>query len=166
MTNQGFERKLRKIKEQKGVEIDLRPIDKDHLDPVWYGGRVGYIKFSDGWTVVVEAIGDIRLHGFVNGEEIDVVDKNNGGRVYDELGDVLNDASLDRLLVSEDNGGDFLEYGNNNWFEFDVVSPDGQFIDCFNCDNVLDDNLLSCFEDAGEYSKIVEWAKSELREGA
>ena len=149
MTQAEFDRRMASIKAQEaelGVKIEITDLhDKDHLRCDWYGGVVGTITFPDEWKVLIEARGDIRLYGVVDGEEINIKDKSNGGRVYDELKDKLDDASLKKLLSSD--GENFLQYDNNNWFEFNVESPDGQFHDMgMWTDNVLDDDLLACFE--------------------
>ena len=153
MTEKEFKARLAKIKSQEkrfGCKIEIKDlIDKDHLNCVWYGGDVGAIKYK-GCTFVIRAAGDIRLHGRIKGETIDIVDKSNSGRVYDELGSRLTDKEFEKLLNSEDEDN-CLIYGNNNWFEVDMILPDGQYVDLSFGDNVLDDNILEAFEDVDEY---------------
>lgn len=147
LTQEQYEARIAKIMEQEkelGVKIELHPIDKDHLDCIWYSGEVGRITREDGWAVVLEAHGEIRLYGTVNGEEFYFVDKS-GGNAYKDL-PIADDDTLHKL---EEAGA--IVYENNNWFEFDVIGPDGSFYDCYGpFDNVVDDNILDFFEDLGD----------------
>ena len=137
-------------------------IDQNHLNCIWYGGQVGYIVI-DGWCVTIEARGDIRIQGKINGEEFDVVDKRNGGAVYEELGHKIDDEILNRLIQNPD-PDNFIEFGNNNWFEFNIETPEGIFVDCCGYDNVIDsDNLLECFDDIYYYKEILNSAKQDLQ---
>lgn len=157
ITQTEFEKRLLDIKRQEekyGVEINITDlIDKDHLDCTWYGGEVGTIKY-DGYTITIGACGDIRLCGMVDGEEVNIKDKN-GGYVYDELGAKVDDDKLHSLLTGYGEGNDYLVFENNNWFEVDLITPDGKWIDLSYADNVLDDNLLDCFSDIGFYFEYV-----------
>ena len=163
MTHQQFEQRLKKIKDQEkkyGVEIEISDIiDKDHLDCVWYGGEVGTIKYK-GYTVVIAAYGDIRIDAVINGEPFDIKDKNNGGVVYEEIGNLIDDAKLAEL-ENADLTGDYIRYENNNWFEFDIIDPDGKYIDCCYMDNVINDDLIECFSEADFYIGIIEQYKKE-----
>lgn len=147
-----------------GVKIEITDlIDKDHLDCTWYGGEIGRIVMADGWTILIEAHGEIRLHGEVKEHGyIDIVDKNNGGRVFTEIGYWCDDDELYRLLESCDEQ-DSLEFGNNNWFECNVLSPTGQFFDMCWADNILDDNVLECFEHAETLFGYVDAAKEQAK---
>ena len=161
MTQKEYELALSKIMSQEktyGVKIHISDIiDKDHLDCTWYGGEVATIQY-EGYIITIGAYGDIRLSGTINGEEIYINDKNNGGEVYNELGRKLNDETLDELLESEDENN-YLCFQNNNWFEVDLISPNGEWIDLCSADNVLDDNLLDCLMNISYYFEYVEWAK-------
>lgn len=129
------------------LEYDLH--DPNHLDCLWYGGGVAWIKFPDGWELVVEANGEIRIDCEVDGKEVYFVDKVNLGSAYEELGRDFDDSDVDKFV-----------YGNNNWFEVNAISPDGEFIDLFNADNVLDDNILDALEDLTQYH---DWAVTEYK---
>ena len=161
MTQKEYELALSKIMSQEktyGVKIHISDIiDKDHLDCTWYGGEVATILY-EGYTITIGAYGDIRLNGIINGEEIYIKDKNNGGEVYHELGRKLNDETLHEHLNSEDENN-YLCFENNNWFEVDLVSPNGEWIDLCSADNVLDDNLLDCLMNISYYFEYVEMAK-------
>lgn len=157
-----FISELEQIRHQEktfDIEINISDIiDKDHLDCIWYGGEVGTIKYKN-YTIVIGAYGDIRLSGKINGEDIYVVDKNNGGEVYNSLGHLLDDDKLKQLLspMSEDFDKDnYLEFKDNNWFEVDLISPEGKWIDLSGSDNVLDDNLLDCFTGIETYFEYVD----------
>ena len=95
------------------------------------------------------------MYGFINSEPIDIKDKSNSGSVYREIGDKVDDKRLHKLFES-DKEYDYLEYSNNNWFEVDLISPDGEWIDLCYADNVLDDDLLDCFLDIETYLEYVE----------
>lgn len=159
MTKKEFKKKLRKIKNQEekfGVKITITDlIDKDHLNCIWYGGEVGIIETPSGYTITIGAYGDIRLYGFINSEPIDIKDKSNSGSVYHEIGNKVNDKLLHKLLWY-DKENNYLEYENNNWFEVDLISPDGELIDLCYTDNVLDDNLLDCFLGIETYLEYIE----------
>ena len=73
----------------------------------------------------------------------------------------MNDETLHELLNSEDENN-YLCFENNNWFEVDLVSPNGEWIDLCSADNVLDDNLLDCLMNISYYFEYVEWAKKGL----
>lgn len=164
MTQTEFESKLAKIKEQEkkyNVTINITDIiDKDHLDCVWYGGEVGTIKTSDGYTLSIGAYGDIRMHGVIDGEYFDIKDKNNTGYVYEEIGYKVDDSKLHQLLNECGDNGDYLDYEDNNWFEVNVISPKGQFVDLCYADNVLADDLLDCFLDIETYFEYIDDVKS------
>ena len=70
----------------------------------------------------------------------------------------MNDETLHELLNSEDENN-YLCFENNNWFEVDLISPNGEWIDLFCADNILDDNLLDCLMDISYYFEYVEMAK-------
>ena len=165
MTQSEFGCRLANIMSQEkmlDVKINITQlIDKDHLDCTWYGGEVGTITLSDGYVITIGAYGDIRLYGNIDGEEITVVDKSNGGRVYDELGARLDDDMLHALFDSDD-AQRYLAFENNNWFEVDLISPTGQWIDLCGADNVLPDNLLECFEHVEDYFTYVDWAREGI----
>lgn len=161
MTQEEFEKRMKEIKNQEkkyDVEIEITQlIDKDHLDCIWYGGEVGRIRYK-GYSIVISAYGEIRIYGTINGQYVDVVDKNNYGRIYEALAIEygIDDDSLYSLLKDcpnsfKGNENNYLEYGYNNWFEVDLISPDGEWIDLCGADNVLENNLLDCFEDVEEY---------------
>ena len=163
MKKSEFDRRMAAIMAQEqalGVKIEILDLhDEDHLDCVWYGGKCAEITYPDGWKVLIEANGDIRLYGNAEGiGSLEVTDKNNGGRVFRELGHRLDDDDITRLEGSDD-PSNYLVFGNNNWFELNVVSPSGRFIDMCDADNILDGNLLDCLEGVGDYLVYVEWAK-------
>ena len=166
MTQNDFNKKIKQIYKQEqtlGVKINISQlIDKDHLDCTWYGGEVGSILYK-GYTIVIGAYGDIRLSGKINGSDVYIVDKGNYGRAYqdlaldygvnDEILNKLNQGYPDSYCGDEDN---CLEFHNNNWFEVDLISPEGKFIDLCYADNVLENNLLDCFMNIEDYFEYVD----------
>lgn len=161
MTDIDFVNKLKEIfkqEEKYGVKIEIDGlIDKDHLNCLWYGGQVGSIEYK-GYKIVIGAYGDIRISGKIYGVDIDFKDKSNSGAAWPDIGIEYNidDDKLYSLISG--NGKDFLSFENNNWFEVDLISPDGEWIDLCGADNVLDDDLLDCFTDVSEYFEYVDWA--------
>ena len=158
-----FQERMKTILAQElshGVKIELHPHDESHLDCTWYGGEVGRITYPDGWALVIEARGDIRLRGHLDGYgKVDLKDKNNGGEVWNELGRVMDDDLLYEALENDEDSQNYLYFSNNNWFELNAVAPSGVIVDLFNCDNILDDNLLECFEHIEVYEEYLSWAK-------
>ena len=161
MTGIDFINKLKEIfkqEEKYSVKIEISQlIDKDHLNCFWYGGQVGSIEYK-GYKIVIGAYGDIGISGEINGSYVDFRDKSNSGAAYPDIAIEygVDDDQLYSLLYG--NGKDFLSFKNNNWFEVDLISPDGKWIDLSGADNVLDDNLLDCFADVSEYFEYVDWA--------
>jgi hypothetical protein len=167
MTQRKFKKRVATIMAQQvrfGVHIDIfNIIDKDHLNCTWYGGQVGCITMPDGWWISIEAHGEIRLEGEVKGHGyVDVTEKSNNGGVYDEIGRWCDDNKLHRLLNSGTDS-DYLAFGNNNWFEANVISPDGEFFDMCFADNILDDNILACFEHVETLFGYVDAAKEQAK---
>ena len=166
MKQEKFEKRLQNIKAQEselGVEITIHNIiDKDHLDCTWYGGEVGTIKYPDGFVISIGAYGDIRMNGFFNGVEIDVSDKTNGGSVYREIGSFINDDQLKQLENADDDACDFIVFRNNNWFEFNLITPDGRWVDLCCLENLIEGDLLSCFENVDEYRNATRWAEDNV----
>lgn len=161
MTDIDFVNKLKEIfkqEEKYGVKIEIDGlIDKDHLNCLWYGGRVGSIEYK-GYKIVIGAYGDIRISGKIYGVDIDFKDKSNSGAAWPDIGIEydIDDDKLYSLIDGDENN--FLSFENNNWFEVDLISPDGEWIDLCGADNVLDDDLLDCFADVSEYFEYVDWA--------
>lgn len=170
MTQREFDDKLKHIKEQEekfGVKIEIAQLlDKDHLDCIWYGGEVGSIAYK-GYSIVISAAGEIRLYGKLNGEEVSFVDKNNCGLYEDLAIDYdIDDEKFYALIYGypdsfKGDENNYLEFENNNWFEVDLFSPEGEWIDLGYADNVLDNNLLECF---GGVESYFEWVELEIKE--
>ena len=149
---------LPKIKEEEkkyNVKIEiLQNIDDKHQNHSWYGGDVGTITTEDGYKLVISASGDVIMDGIINGNDFYVKDKNNAGWLYNEIGSILDDDKLEDLISSnyEDDKNNYIDISNNNWFEINLITPDGRFIDLAYMDNVLDDDyLLDCFSNISIY---------------
>lgn len=160
MTRETFDKVLDFIREEEvkyGVEIDVKQfIDKDHLDCIWYGGEVATIKYR-GYTITIGAYGDIILDGRVNGEDIYIKDRDNAGGVYNELGWELDDERFYSFVDCEHGeDDDFIDIIDSNWFEVDLIDPDGNWIDLGGMDNVLDNNLLDNLRGINEYFPLVD----------
>ena len=67
---------------------------------------------------------DIRSVGDVRAKYLDeyIVDKNNSGKFFDELGKVISDVNLVALIEKEE-----LEVMNNNWFDLGIAKKGEDF---------------------------------------
>lgn len=152
-----YRKAIQKAEKTYGVEIEVFVHDERHLNCLWYGGEVATIKYK-GYTVTIEARGDIRLYGQYQNKDIEFVDKHDGGEAYWELGSLIDDKTLEILLNADpDTDNDYLVCENNNWFEFDLISPDGKFIDCSCYDNILSDNLFDFIDDIPYFVDVVDF---------
>ena len=147
--------KIKEEEEKHNVKIEiLQNIDDKHQNHLWYGGDVGTITTEDGYKLVISASGDVIMDGIIDGDDFYVKDKNNAGWLYNEIGSKIDDDKLKDLISSnyEDDKNNYINITNNNWFEINLITPDGRFIDLAYMDNVLDDDyLLNCFADISTY---------------
>ena len=111
-------------------------IDNDHRSHYWYGGECAQIEHN-GYTALIEAIGDVYAEYIPNGEYVThVKDKNNTGFFYTEMNYYLeNDENLYKAI----NNGD-LTFDYNNWWECSIIDPQGNWHDLM---WVLDDDYLN-----------------------
>jgi len=127
----------------------LQPmIDKDHRDPLWYGGRLVEVKYK-GYTFILGAYGDVRATLLLEGGgDIYVKDKYNAGRFYDEMHNFIKS---DFELADFENKGK-LTIDNNNWFEILIDGPDGKqhdlgwLCDSFDYEDAVDELLAGMDE--------------------
>ena len=155
---------LKEEEEKSGVKITIKQfIDKNHLDCIWYGGEVASISYK-GYTITIGAYGDIILDGRVNGRDFYVKDKENAGWVYNELGSELDDERFYALADCEPKpGDDFIDIVSSNWFEVNLIDPDGNWIDLGFFENVLQNNLLDNLHGVSEYTDMVDEYIKEVR---
>ena len=115
------------------------PIDPQHLNCLWYGGRLFEIKHK-GYTFIVGAFGDVQASLIApdTGEMIaDVKDKCNSGWFYEEMSPYI--ISDEKLNLYEQKG--WLTFANNNWLEVLIDGPDGEQYDSgwvLDTDHILD----------------------------
>lgn len=100
------------------------PIDEDHRDCLWYGGRIAEVEYK-GYTFILGAYGDVRATLTREDDMYDIIaevrDKSNQGRFYEEMKYYIkNDTQLKEF---EDNGR--LVFENNNWMEVLIDDPEG-----------------------------------------
>ena len=159
MNKKEFSDSLKRIKENEkkyNVKIDITDIiDYEHLDCSFYGGEVGSITFPDGAIIVIETFGEIRLCGIIDNKPVEIVDKANQG-IFKKSDIQLTDSLLDKLLNSADSSN-YLAFGNNNWFQANLITPSGEWIDLTETDNILSDNLLECFENIERIIALKNW---------
>ena len=156
--------KIKEEEEKHNVKIEiLQNIDDKHQNHLWYGGDVGTITTEDGYKLVISASGDVIMDGIINGDDFYVKDKNNAGWLYNEIGSKIDDDELKDLISSnyEDDKNNYIDITNNNWFEVNLITPDGEFVDLSFMDNVLDDDyLLNCFTEISCYLDMLKEYKS------
>ena len=100
-------------------------INKNHRSHYWYGGECARIEHN-GYTALIEAVGDVYAEYYENGEyQTRVKDKNNGGWFYHEMNCYIkNDEDLYKAI---NNGDLIIDY--NNWWECFIVDPQGNWHD-------------------------------------
>ena len=100
-------------------------IDNDHRSHYWYGGECARIEHN-GYTAIIEAIGDVYVEYAPNGEyKTHIKDKNNAGVFYNEMHYYLKND--DELYAAIDNGD--LIFDHNNWWECSIIDPQGNWHD-------------------------------------
>lgn len=94
-------------------------IDDDHLDVVWYGGKLLSFKYRD-YTVSIVANGEVCIGGEYEGQEFYYRNKLGNGAFNMAASDTLRTTfKNDRELCEALNSG-LITYENNNWFEIFV----------------------------------------------
>lgn len=130
-------------------------IDAEHLDCFWYGGQVGSLVYK-GYTVSIEVHGDVRfklLDDKCKETLLNYNNRNNTGAYEDaEVKALIPDDETLHKLCDEVRA----VWSNNNWVEYLIFDPDGQEVDTFGWDNVLDDNVLEAFTDVRYYKEIID----------
>lgn len=140
---------LKQQEEKYPVDItfnDWQIRDSKHLESIWYGGEIARIKYK-GYTVTIEARGDVEVCGKIKGRKVDFCDKHNQAAAWAEIGSFVNDEDLEKEEVKS-------AIIDSNWFEFNVIEPSGKYLEYYG-NNVLDGNLIDCLEDIGDYLDIV-----------
>lgn len=132
-------------------------IDSDHLDCLWYGGTVATVKYK-GNIFSLEARGDVSatLLDEENNEFCYVKDKRNGGCFYEQIkGYLKNDNELHKAV--EENR---LVFGDNNWYEIFVTSPECNFYDLQ--DVCSSDDMAECIIEMIEnMDEIIKYIKEK-----
>ena len=155
--------KIKEEEEKHNVKIEiLQNIDDKHQNHLWYGGDVGTITTEDGYKLVISASGDVIMDGIINGDDFYVKDKNNAGWLYNEIGIKIDDDELkDLISLNGHDKNNHIDIINNNWFEVNLITPDGEFVDLSFMDNILDDDyLLNCFTEISCYLDMLKEYKS------
>lgn len=140
-------------------------IDDEHLDPVWYGGYIGGLKYR-GYELSLEVHGDVEICGFMNGRDFEYVNHLNTGAMSWTASDHLrttfkSDAELWDAANAGPDAENKIEFNENSWVEAFVLHPDetwseGTVVD--DADNVLD----AC----GGISAWIDWLEKEfIKEG-
>lgn len=131
-------------------------IDNNHQLSYWYGGECARVEHK-GYTILIEAIGDIRVSYELNGEEVAYCkDKGNGGRFYGIMAEYFkNDAEVLKAMQNEE-----LIFDNNNWWELSIIDPQGEWHDLMWC--AESDMLMGAIEEAKErFDEMIKWIEEE-----
>lgn len=150
---------LKQQEEKYPVDItfnDWQIRDSKHLESIWYGGEIARIKYK-GYTVTIEARGDVEVCGKIKGRKVDFCDKHNQAAAWAEIGSFVNDEDLEKEEVKS-------AIIDSNWFEFNVIEPGGRYLEYYG-NNVIDGNLVDCLEDIGNYLDIVNDIIDEIWRG-
>lgn len=134
--------------------IDL--IDDQHQLCFWYGGECARIEHK-GYTVLVEAIGDIYVIYEPSGEyKTHCKDKGNNGNFYHVMSEYFkNDEEVSRAMQNDE-----LVFENNNWWELSIIDPQGVWHDLMWC--AESDMLTEAIEEAKEhFDEMIEWVEEE-----
>ena len=136
-------------------------IDDDHLDPVWYGGYIGGLKYK-GYELSLEVHGDVEICGFMNGRDFEYVNRLNTGAMSMTASDHLrttfkSDVDLWDAVNAGADAENKIEFNENSWVEAFVLYPnetwsEGTVVD--DADNVLD----AC----GGIAGWIEWLEKEF----
>lgn len=136
----------------KTIITDL--IDNDHRSHYWYGGQCAKIEHN-GYIASIEAIGDVYVEYYENGEyETRVKDKSNGGWFWHEISCYIkNDEELYKAIQNED-----LIFDYNNWWECFIIDPQGNFYDLMWAldSDYLDDAIKEVEENLEDIIKQIE----------
>lgn len=171
MSRQKIERRYRKMQADAkafGAELLTKEetfIDDDHLDPVWYGGYIGGLKYK-GYELSIEVRGDVEITGFMNGCDFLYQNKQNTGAMNLTASDTLrtvfkNDAELWDAISADEEAENKVSFENNNWIEAFLKDPKGHWHGSSIVDDA-DDVLDAC----GGISAWIDWIEEEfIKEG-
>lgn len=98
---------------------------------LWYGGEIATIHYK-GWKFEICACGDVRA--WLNDKDearelLYVKDKNNAGRLGEELQRYIRTDKALYAAISGKHSRYSLELDDNNWFECFATDPKGRFYD-------------------------------------
>ena len=171
MSRAKIERRYRKMQSDAkafGAELLTKEetfIDDDHLDPVWYGGYIGGIKYK-GYELSIEVNGDVEICGIVNGKDFEYVNRLDIGAMSANASDHLrttfkSDAELWEAANAGPDAENEIEFNENSWVEAFVLYPDGKWSEGTVVDDA-DDVLDAC----GGISAWIDWLEKEfIKEG-
>lgn len=161
---------LKRIREhaaELGGKIDIDPIDEEHLNCLWYGGEVASVDFEGyRYSVVIKAIGNVLLEGYVNGTEVYVHDRHNKGD-FSKYRALFNDRTLSEVLVDLTPPENISPKSNaiyirsRNRYEFSLIDREtGRHADLCEYDSVLDNDLLESLDHLERFKDFVIWAEN------
>lgn len=169
MSRAKIERRYRKMQADAkafGAELLTEEetfIDDDHLDPVWYGGYIGGLKYK-GYELSLEVHGDVEICGFMNGHDFEYVNRLSTGAMSLTASDHLrttfkSDAELWDAANAGADAENKIELNENSWVEAFVLYPD----DTWSGGTVVDytDNVLDA---CGDISDWIDWLEKEFIE--
>lgn len=131
-------------------------IDDQHQLCYWYGKECARIEHK-GYTVLVEAIGDIYARYEPNGEYVArCKDKSNNSGFYFAMSEYFkNDAEVLEAVEKGD-----LIFDFNNWWEFSIIDPQGEWHEL---EWVADSDYLNeAIEEAKEcFEEMIKWVEED-----
>lgn len=158
--------KTQNIKHDTAV-IDIEQyIDREHLSSLWYGGCVASIFYKE-YELSIVANGDIFCSGCIKGEYFKFKDKQNGGYLYDVLGNKITDYELMQFLTDPENSlEDNLCFDDSNWFEVFITPKDGkEYSESYVLDaDTLPNAVAEVLANAEEYIRCAKEDKDEITE--
>lgn len=171
MSRTKIERRYRKMQADAkafGAELLTKAetfIDDEHLDPVWYGGYIGGLKYK-GYELSLEVHGDVEICGLVNGRDFEYVNRLDTGAMSLTASNHLrttfkSDAELWEAANAGPDAENKIEVNKNSYVEAFVRHPDGKWSEGTVVDDA-DDVLDAC----GGISAWIDWLEEEfIKEG-
>lgn len=136
-------------------------IDDEHLDPVWYGGYIGGLKYK-GYELSLEVHGDVWICGFMNGCDFEYVNAGNTGAMSLTASDNLrttfkSDAELWDAANAGPDAENKIEFNENSWVEAFVLYHDGKW-----SEGTVVDDADDVLDARGDISSWIDWLEENF----
>lgn len=152
---------LKKCAKEHNAVLEVnQKLTTKRYSSLWYGGSIAAVKFQNGYTMNVDAIGDVFATLYDKDENTlaESRDKNNAGIFAEEMRCFF---ATDKKLIEEERAGRLI-VNNNNWYEISVIDPENHWHDL---EWVADgDNWASAIQDAIEGLDVaIKWIDGGVR---